>query len=127
MKQYEPIISSLMRTEYVDGIDTSFDRTDREEIEARLLENAVLRARSQAESMAKGSGQRIVKLRAISQHEFENVADAFGLGDKDIYHGMASVSPTPVTELLFVPATVEFQNEVSVIYEGAEKAGEDNS
>jgi uncharacterized protein YggE len=121
LTQYEPMVSILLKMENVVDIYTNFDRTDREDIESRLLADAVSKARAKAELMAKGSGQRIVKLRAISQHGFENIAESFGVGDKDKYHWMADMSQPPEKELLFVPSTVEFQDAVSVIYELTEQ------
>lgn len=117
LKSYDPIVTRLLRAEGVVNIYSQFDRTDRDDIELRLLETAVQKARAQAEIMAKGSGQRIVKLRAISQHGLENLADAFGIGEKDLYPPFNDMGPSREKDLLYVPSTVEFQNEVSVIYE----------
>jgi uncharacterized protein YggE len=115
--KYEPIVSVLLKTPDVTDIRTSFDRTDRKAVESRLLAEAVADAKAKAELMAQGSGQKIVKLRAISQHGFYNLAETFGLGNKEYDNRMYSVGRQSEKELLFVPSTIEFRNGVSVIYE----------
>lgn len=117
LTQYEPILSPLLKTPDVVDIQTSFDRTDRKDIESRLLAEAVANARAKADLMAKGSRQRIVKLRAISQSGFYNLGERFGLGNVQFDNRMYSMSVPPKQELLFVPSTIEFGNSVSLIYE----------
>ncbi len=117
LAQYETILSSLLKTPDVVDIRTSFDRTDRNEIESRLLAEAVADARAKAELMAAGSQQRIVRLRAISQSGFYNLAERFGLGNVQYDSVMRSMRSPEKRELLFVPATIEFANSVSLIYE----------
>jgi len=122
LKKYDPVVSTLLKTPDVTSIRTSFDRTDREEIESRLLSKAVDNARRKAELMAKGSNQKIVKLRAISQDGFYNFGERFGLGNVENSGGvMYSRSAPPKRELLFVPSTIEFRNSVSLIYEIEQK------
>ncbi|MHB9067308.1 MAG: hypothetical protein ACYC4B_26285 [Pirellulaceae bacterium] len=74
--------------------------------------------------MAEGSGQRIVKLRAISPVGFRELSVDFGLSSTSEISVLNSVAPETVIreleEMLFVPATIEFRNSVSVIYELAE-------
>jgi uncharacterized protein YggE len=118
LNKYEAIVSMLLRTPDVTDIRTSFDRTDRSEIEARLLAGAVSDAKTKAQLMADGSGQRIAMLRAISQHGFYNIAEEFGLGNKEPEDRTRyERTGQPQKELLFVPASIEFGNSVSVIYE----------
>jgi uncharacterized protein YggE len=120
LKKYEPIVSALLKTDNVISILADFDRTDRDELESRLLADAVTKARAKAETMAKGSGQQIVKLRAISQRGFQNFGEEFGLGNRRGFV-FESRDSGPMKELLFVPSTIEFSSSVSVIYELAEK------
>lgn len=121
LTKYEPILSRLLKTPDVVDLDAAFDRSDRKDIESRLLAEAVSDARSKAELMAKGSGQRIVKLRAISQQGFYNLSEHFGLGNMEYSSTMYSRSAPSKRELLFVPSTIEFRNSVSLIYEIEEK------
>ena len=117
LAKYEPIISRLLKTPNVVGLEASFDRTDRKDIESRLLTEAVADARAKADLMAKGSRQRIVKLRAISQSGFYNLGERFGLGSVEIDNKMYDMSAPLKSEILFVPSTIEFSNSVSLIYE----------
>jgi uncharacterized protein YggE len=65
LRKYEPIVSALLKTPDVTDINESFGRTDRKEIESRLSAKAVVDARANAQLIAEGAGQRIVKLRAV--------------------------------------------------------------
>ena len=123
LEKYEPIVSTLLNTDNVIAVTTDFDRTDRDEIASRLLTDAVTKAKAEAELIAKGSGQRIVKLRAISRRGFENIGEEFGLGESR-FSPMYSRALGPYKELLFVPSTIEFSSSVSVIYELTEKIEE---
>ncbi|MBM4087880.1 MAG: DUF541 domain-containing protein [Planctomycetes bacterium] len=116
LKQYDPIVSALLKTDNVVNVFTAFDRTDRDDVESRLLSEAVAKAKAKAELMAKGAGQQIVKLRAISQRGFQNFGEQFGLGNRS-YGFFNSLESSPREELLFVPSSIEFSNSVSVIYE----------
>lgn len=117
LQNYEPIVSVLLETPDVTDIRTSFDRDDRKEIETRMMAGAVSDAKKKAELMAEGSGQRIVRLRAISQQGFYNLTESFGLGNVEYDGTMYSVHSEPETELLFIPSTIEFRSSITVIYE----------
>jgi uncharacterized protein YggE len=115
LSHYEAVTVALLKAESITGIRSRFDRTDREEIESRLISEAVSAARARAERMTEGAGQRIVSLRAISQSGFHNLNERFGLGEQ----GYASYfsGDDDDGKLLFVPAIIEFKSAVSVIYE----------
>ena len=121
LPKYESIVSVLLKTPDVTEIRTSFDRNDRKEIEARMMAGAVSDAKAKAELMAEGAGQRIMRLRAISQQGFYNLTESFGLGNREFDLTMYSMGSEPKMELLFIPSTIEFRSAVSVIYEIDEK------
>jgi uncharacterized protein YggE len=114
---YEAVTVELLKAEDVTEIRSRFDRTDREDIESRLIAEAVSAARARAGRMAEGAGQRIVTLRAISQSGFNNINERFGLGDRDYISYFGGDDDDDDGKLLFVPATIEFISAVSVIYE----------
>jgi uncharacterized protein len=118
LEKYASLVDALLKAADVTDVRTEFDRTDRKEIDSRLTTQAVLDARAKADLMAAAAGQRIVRLRAISQRGFENLGIDFGVGNRDT---MGRVSGFSLSESLFVPSTIEFQNTVSVIYEVEEK------
>lgn len=121
LQKYEPIMSVLLKTPDVTDINTSFERLDRKEIESRLTARAVADARTNAQAIANGAGQRIVKLRAVSQNGFANIGAAFGLGQGDFHVRASQDIRPPQKELLFIPSTIKFSSSVYVIYEVEEK------
>jgi len=120
LEKYEALMSEFMKITDLVDIESNFDRTDRMEIESRLLSKAVENARSKAELIAKGANQKIVRLRAISQSGFYNFAERFGLGNVEYNHRMYSMSDSSDNELLFVPSVIEFRNSINVVYEVTE-------
>lgn len=117
LTKFESIVTRLLETPDVVDIETNFGRTDYKEIEASLLSDAVADAHAQAILMAEGAGQRIVRLRAISQHGFHNIAQEFALGGSGDEHDWTSRRSDHEPSFLFVPALVWFGNNVAVIYE----------
>lgn len=121
LKQYEPIMAALLTLPDVTDTMTSFDRTDRKTVEARLTTQAVADARAKAELLAQAAGQRIAKLRAISQNDFDNLAAEFGLGENE-HRRPTMLTPLPSgSQLLFIPTTIEFEDSVSILYEITEQ------
>lgn len=121
MQKYEPIMKALLTLPDVAGLGSHFDRTDRKTVEARLTAQAVANARDKAELLAQAAGQRIAKLRAISQNDFDNLAAEFGLGENE-HRRPAMLTPLPSGgQLLFIPTTIEFEDSVSILYEITEQ------
>lgn len=120
LRKYEPIVSALLKTPDVTDINGNFGRTDRKGIESRLSAKAVVDARTNAQMIAEGAGQRIVKLRALSHGAFNSLSAQFGLGGGDM-RARANQDYQTDRGLLFIPATIRFHSEVNVIYEVEEK------
>jgi uncharacterized protein YggE len=119
-EKYQTIISTLMKMPDVVDIRTTFDRTDRKSIEATLVAQAVADAKTKTQVLLDGAGQRIVKLRALSEYGFYDLAGTFGLESR-MSSGRAAGATAQPAETLFAPTTIEFHSSVSVIYEIEEK------
>ena len=124
LTKYRAVVSALMKTDDVTVYDTKYDRTDREEIESRLLTEAISKARAKAELLANGSGQRIVKVRAISPVGVRDLSADFGLSSTSAISVLSRPADETVIreleDMLFVPSTIDVRNSVSMIYELAE-------
>lgn len=109
---YEQFIKKIVSMENLVDFSTKFDRTDRKEIEARLLTEASQNAREQAELMAKGFDAQLGPIFAVSQQGFSHLAPKFDL------RGVSEGRTSTVTEkeILFVPSTITLQNTVSAIF-----------
>ncbi len=124
LTKYRAVVSALMKTDDVTVYDTKYDWTDREEIESRLLTEAISKARAKAELLANGSGQRIVKVRAISPVGVRDLSADVGLSSTSAISVLSRPTEETVIreleDMLFVPSTIDVRNSVSMIYEFAE-------
>lgn len=118
LSKYDLVARTLFKMNDVSGIITSFGRKDQKEIEAVLLAEACADAKRDATAMAVGFGKTIGDVHCISKHGFGNIGYIFGLG-ADVYDGrdiLACRSPPDDDAFLFLPATIKFQNKVSVLF-----------
>ena len=117
LQNYSTLMSTLIKTSDIIGLNSEFDRTDREEIESKLLAEAVSAAKTKAKIMAQASEQRIIKLQALSSSDFKTLGEQFGLGGRsESYFGSRMSASGGGPEVIFVPSSIEFLGSVSVIY-----------
>lgn len=119
LESYEPFAKKLMQMENVEKIHTVFGRTDRKQIEAKLVLKASADAKEQAQRMAEGFGKELGDVFAISQHGFYSFPAAFGLQGGS-YKGrvldMASGGRPDDNDFLFVPSTIKFETKVTALF-----------
>jgi uncharacterized protein YggE len=113
---YEAILKKLVELPNITGIETEFERSDRDRIDKELISKACKDAEQKATLMAEGFGAKLGSVFAISRTEFENVAAQFGVAFS--YGGIQEYSLRGVNEeeVLFVPSAVEFSIGVNVIF-----------
>lgn len=114
---FDPIVKRLLATDNVVDIRVSFDRTDREKLQAELLAKAGNNARDQAGKLAKSFGTGVESVFAISQRGFAHLGKEFGLSTEDVYYRFLPTFALPDQDkMLFVPATIKFNAEVNAIF-----------
>jgi uncharacterized protein YggE len=117
LKKYEAVITSLLKAPNAVNLGVKFDRTDREEIENRLLSQAVENAVEKAQRIATSAQSKVRQLRAISQTGFGGLGSLLGVGSRWGSSTFSRADRPPAEELLFVPSSIEFASSVSVIFE----------
>ena len=113
VSHYEQFVKKLLSLKNVVDISTTFDRTDRKEIEADLVAEASRKARDSAVLMAKGFGASLGRVFAISQQGFAALGMKFGIADDSRYSVLRSARKE---EILFVPSTITLQTKVTAIF-----------
>jgi uncharacterized protein YggE len=119
LSKYDLVARTLFKTDDVTDISTEFKRKDQKDIETSLLSQACADAKNSAAAMASGFGKAIGEVFCISKQGFGNIGVIFGLGADafDSRGGMAYCMATPDEDaFLFIPATIRFQNQVSVMF-----------
>ena len=119
LSKYDMVASTLLKTDNVSDIRTTFRRKDQKDIEAALLAAACEDAKRNATAMAAGFGKSVGAVHCISKQDFGNIGVVFGLGadaydseGRMMYSAVSSDNPP----FLFIPATIKFQNQVSVLF-----------
>ena len=118
LSKYDLVARTLFKTDDVSDIGTTFGRKDQKDIEAALLAEACADAKRSATAMAAGFGKTIGAVHCISKQGFGNIGVIFGLG-ADAFDGgdrMACMAGPDEDAFLFIPATIKFQNQVSVLF-----------
>ena len=118
ISKYDLVASTLFKTDDVSDISTTFGRKDQKDIEAALLAEACADAKRSAAAMSAGFGNTIGAAHCISKQGFGNIGIVFGLG-ADAFEGggtMYCMADRAEDAFLFIPATIKFQNQVSVLF-----------
>jgi len=118
LAKYDLVARTLFKTDDVSDISTTFGRKDKKDIEASLLAEACADAKRSATAMAAGFDKTIGAVHCISKQGFGNIGVIFGLG-ADAFDGsgiMACKAGPDEDAFLFIPATIKFQNQVSVLF-----------
>ena len=116
---YTSVVRLILATNGVTKIDSKFDSSSRDKIEAELLASACMDAKRKANLMCTGVGTTLGDVFAISDRNFTTLSDFIGFG-----HGLSDSDPFGAAPLpglgeevpFFVPAKFEIQASVNVLY-----------
>lgn len=121
LDRYERIVKRLLAMTNVVDVHTTFNRTDRAELEAELTAKACAKARANAGRMAKGFGVELGSVHAISETagSFRDLWAVFGVAGRGAVHrfeGITEGLPSRGPQFLFVPSTITLQRRVNVLF-----------
>jgi uncharacterized protein YggE len=123
---YNKVISLIMKTKNVTSVSSKFDTRKRDELEAELVGKACADAKRKALLMCKGTGAELGDVFAISDRGFESIAGNFGFEFGMVSAGGGELlGPAPEDAPVFIPAKIEIEGWVEVLYRlGAAAKGE---
>jgi uncharacterized protein YggE len=112
------IEDGLVGAPNVEQISCQFDRTDREALEADLLNKAIHSAREQGDKIAQSLGRHVAAAVAASKAPFDSIASGLGLGDRpaDFQAGNRMFKKSVSADELLVPSTVHMSVSVNVLF-----------
>lgn len=117
ISQFSDLVADLASLDNVSSINTAFDVSTREDIEANLMSSAGSDARRKAESMARGMDTSLGSIFAISESSVSSSLALFGMGDGSPYYAGAPSSSGGYAATVFVPSTITLRQSVNVIFE----------
>jgi len=117
ISQFSDLVADLASLDNVSSINTAFDVSNREDIEANLMSSAGSDARRKAESMARGMDTSLGSIFAISESSVSSSLALFGMDDGSPYYAGAPSSLGGYAATVFVPSTITLRQSVNVIFE----------
>jgi len=119
LSKYPTLVKGVFELPESDDFSASFDRSDRQEIQSQLFDQAAKDAQARAQSMATSFGRKLGQVRGIAQVPFTSLAHWLGFPDAAFYPPLAMTMPDFASSLdrLLVPATITISVEVNAIFE----------
>jgi uncharacterized protein YggE len=115
LASWSSIIDALLAMPNLDEFSTAFDTTEREKVEADLLEQALRNAHARAAGIAAGVGRRLGAAGGVTTGELRNVSRAMGMAAADFKAGPGVVVNNDPASLRSV-TVMRFAQPVDVIY-----------
>jgi uncharacterized protein len=112
LANYPKIIRVLMTANHVSKVESIFDTSKREEVEAELTAEACAKARKKADLLAKGAGVIIDRVYAVSDSQFENIGQQLGFG----FSGSSAFGEAAPEMPLFAPSIIELHTSINILY-----------
>jgi len=118
LANYPKLARVIMITEHVTQVESAFETSKREEIEAELVGEACAKARRKANLLAKGAGVTIERVFAISDRDFGyigSLTESPKYSSFSAAHG-PSLDGSALEVALFVPSKITVQANVNILF-----------
>ncbi len=117
LKKYPDLMTQLYATDYVHDLSTSFDTSDRSNIETALIVAAAAQAKQKAEQMAEGLGVKIHSVFAFNDNgSFDRFFATFAAGESGMVSSAMMADRAAGAQQFFIPQSIEISKTVNVIY-----------
>lgn len=118
LAQWPELIAALLAQDGVEALSVRFDRSDRDEVDARLSAEAARDARVRGALLAEAMGRKLGAATAISQGALGQVAGNYGLAESGggAAKRAGDAPSTARTADYAVPNALSFQQAVNVIF-----------
>jgi uncharacterized protein YggE len=119
LSKYPTLVKGVFELPESDDFSASFGRSDREQIQGELFDQAAKDAQTRAQRMATSFGRKLGQVRGIAQVPFTSLAHWLGFPDAAYYPAPAISLPDFASSLdrLLVPATISITVEVNAVFE----------
>lgn len=115
LEQWTPILRTLLVMKDLESLSVSFNRSDRDQVEAELLQQAIGTARLKAKDIARGIGARLGAATGVSIGPLKNLSNAMGLSSDANARGGGGGRRGARTEMALVQS-MRLAQSVDVIY-----------
>lgn len=116
LARWKAIVAPLLDKPNLDGFMTAFDTSERDKVEAALMNDAIRMARRKAEGIAAGFGRKLGPVSGVSIGELKNLTRSMNLTPSEFYQrGARRGDDTPRDEILMVNL-IKLSQGVDVIF-----------
>lgn len=116
LAHYSDLMSDIIVINHVSGINASFDVSNREQLEAELIQEASQNAKARAEHMAKGLDVKIHSVFAIAQNsDFAFGNTGFGPRNEK-FMAMREFGGGEYRTAVFAPKSINVSQNINVIF-----------
>lgn len=112
LKNWTPLVQQLMAMRNLESFAVAFSRSDREQIEADLLKEALAAARVKGQIVAKGIGARLGAANGVSMGALKNLSNSMGLATEGQTYRDVAPNPPDMT----LVAAQRYVQGVDVVY-----------
>jgi uncharacterized protein YggE len=116
LDSWSTVLSQLVGRADVTSLSVSFDRTDRQAIEANLELKAALDARQQGQRLAQAFGRELGSVVAVSRIGFDSIPTVFGTDIERYEVRYRLKAPGMGMAELTVPSTVVVERSVNTLF-----------
>jgi uncharacterized protein len=116
LNTFDQLMTHLLNLKNISNIQPQFDTTKRKDIETELTKQAAVKARQEAEILAKGFGSEVLSIYAISTSpsQFGYIEMQFGFGPGHREYAAAAYKSERVN--VYMPNTIKLQQRVNAIF-----------
>jgi len=115
LSKWEAVVAPLLDMPNLGSFGTSFDSTQREEVEAELMANALADARRRAAIIAKGARRKLGAVTAVTPAGVKNVGYSMGLVRDDFGSRRAAGASVQRSEFLAIEA-LKLMQPIDVVF-----------
>ncbi|MGZ8288593.1 MAG: SIMPL domain-containing protein [Telluria sp.] len=116
LSKWRELVSPLAGMPNLDGFATAFDTSQRDKVEVELMEQAMATARRKAQTMAKGAGQKLGAVTAVTSGELKNLTRAMGLSPSEGRYSGAGVRRAYNQQDLLAIEIIKLSQSVDMIF-----------
>lgn len=118
LAQWQPLVTSLVGLDHVENMSVSFDRTDRDSVNTRLMAEAAQDARVNGALLAESFGRKLGPVQAITRAPLDKLGAPFGLQESAAPAGTRTANPAaPASAARYaLPLNLAFTQAVHAVF-----------
>jgi len=114
ISQWTPIMRALIVTKDIESLTVAFNRSDREQVESELLQQAIGMAKKKAQDIARGIGGKLGPATGVSIAPLKNLSNAMGMASDS--NARSGSQRTPKRADMALVQSMRLAQGVDVIY-----------